>query len=81
MNSSALMTNPDLNESYFELQKEIYNLPTPQNFNCIYDFAKRFANQFGICPRFIEKIYLLGYIDGGKEASKTLKQNFESCEK
>ena len=72
MDSKTLKTNSDL-DKIFENTKNILNkFDTPDNFPIIYDSAKRFINQYGIGPRLIEKIYLLGYIEGVNKGSKPL---------
>lgn len=65
-----LETAPDLDEPFTETQKRIDNITFPSNFDIVYDFAKRFINLYGIGPQFIEKVYLLGYIQRDKKDSK-----------
>jgi hypothetical protein len=64
MGTCDLKTNPDLDDAFARVKGKLSNTPTPENFRDIYDFAKRLINQYGLGMRFIEKVYLLGYIDG-----------------
>lgn len=59
-----IKTNSQFDLDFEEIEKQISNLPVPQNFEQIYDFAKRYIRIFGFDVRAIEKIYLLGFIDG-----------------
>lgn len=59
-----IKTNSQLDLDFEEIEKQISNLPVPQNFEQIYDFAKRYIRMLGFDVRAIEKIYLMGFIDG-----------------
>ncbi len=67
--SEILKTNSSFDEAFQEIDKRIHNLAAPDNFRFIYDCSIRFANQYGIGAQFIEKIYLLGFIDGAEKGS------------
>lgn len=59
-----IKTNSQLDLDFEEIEKQISNLPVPQNFEQIYDFAKRYIRMLGFDVRAIEKIYLMGFFDG-----------------
>jgi len=61
-----IQTNNEYDNEFKIIQRELQTTLTPQNFLMIYDFAKRYINQFGLNACSIEKIYLLGYINGKK---------------
>ena len=65
-----IKTNSQFDLDFEEIEKQISNLPVPQNFEKIYDFAKRYIRIFGFDVRAIEKIYLLGFIDGEMATKK-----------
>jgi hypothetical protein len=72
MISNTLKTDPNLDHEFENMIKNTNDYPTPQNFSDIYDYSKRFINQYGIGPRSIEKIYLLGFIEGVQKGFKKL---------
>lgn len=56
--------NSEFYLDFEEIEKQLSNIHISENFEYIYDFAKRYINKLGLNERTIEKIYLLGYIDG-----------------
>ena len=74
--TNDLKTDSQLDKAFKKIKKEIDQTPTPDDFSMIYDFARRFQNLYGFCPVYIEKLYLLGYINGKKEGNiKTVTSN------
>ena len=68
--SKGLKTDPRLNESFSQIQKEITFEPTPKDCIHIYDYAKRMLNKYGIGMRFVMGVYFLGRIEERKEKRK-----------
>ncbi len=62
-----LRTNTAFDKEYLKVNKELSRVPTPPNFMMITDLSNRFMNEYGLTLRFIEKLYLLGYIDGKRQ--------------
>lgn len=62
-----IKTNSEFDLDFEDIEKQISNLPIPQNFERIYDLAIRYVNKFGLNSKMIEKVYLIGYINGKKD--------------
>lgn len=58
--------NKDFDSQFNEVHNMLKQMKNPDNFEIIYDFAKRIFNQYGFSSRAVEMIYLLGYIDKQK---------------
>jgi len=69
-----LKSNPEFDNQYYKIRIILENTSTPKKFDFIYDVAKRLINTYGIGVSFIEKIYVLGYINGKQSERKIRKQ-------
>lgn len=65
-----LTTNPLYFEQFQKLKIIINNSPTPEDLDFVYDAAKRLINENGVGITFVEKLYILGYIDGIRSERK-----------
>jgi hypothetical protein len=62
-----LKSNNDYDMEFKVLHNTLLQMETPDDFDIIFDFAKRLLNEYGFSVKFIKMIYLLGYLEKQKE--------------